>query len=489
MLRRLGPVIVAALLAGSLGTAPATQAATPTLPAAIPALSPRPLVAFSLVVPVSTAPSGLIARAILPKGVACPPLVARTSSGKKVARASRPRVIPGSTNPAFTALRSCEAKMPRNATRAEFGGLPIPSSMPARIDRLAIVGDTGCRIWESYIQDCTSAQDWPYARIAQRIAEDDPDLIVHMGDYFYREETCPEAQADLCANSPGPIPGLPFTDTDYSWLADAIVPMAPLFPVAPILALRGNHEECFRGGNGWFLFFDPSWQSADLCAPVDGVAPTIISDSYAVDLPLRGDRALRLVVVDSSNGSDTSITPSLQPGQRAAYQAGTALAADAGESWLLTHRPITGLVTTEYSPPPPTEWTPWTSMDQAAASYGLLDDYGIVVGSHIHVVESVQIPGLPGQLVVGNGGTLLDSSTGYVIPPHGALADASGQPVDPGLTPYPTASRLWVRAQFGYAIATPGQGSGAWRFSLRSVSGDEFAVCRLRAPDLRCADA
>ncbi|MFM9136244.1 MAG: metallophosphoesterase [bacterium] len=368
MLRRLGPVTTAALLAGSvlagsLGAAPALQAAAPALPGAAhsgSALSPRPLVAFSLVVPRSRAPSGLIARAILPKGVACPPLVARTSSGKEVARASRPRVIPESTSPAFTALRSCEARMPRNATWADFGGLPIPASMPARIDRLAMVGDTGCRIWESWIQDCTSAQDWPYARIAQRIAEDDPDLIVHMGDYFYREETCPEAQADLCANSPGPIPGLPFTDTDYSWLADAIVPMAPLFPVAPILALRGNHEECFRGGNGWFLFFDPSWQSADECAPQGGVAPTVISDSYAVDLPIREDRSLRLVVVDSSNGSDTSITPSLQPAQRAAYEAGAALAADAEEPWLLTHRPLTGLVTTLDSPPPPTEWTPWT---------------------------------------------------------------------------------------------------------------------------------
>lgn len=484
MLPRIGPVM--ALLALSLATPLAASAAPAP---ASPALAPRPLVAFSLVVPSSVAPSGLLARAILPRGVACPPLVAEISDGRKVTRSSRVRDTPGSTSPAFNALRTCEVKIPRDATAVTMGGIGIPAAMPARIDRMAIVGDSGCRIWQSWIQDCTSAQDWPYARIAQRIAQDDPDLIVHMGDFFYREEACPPAQSDLCANSPGPIPGLPFTDTDYSWLADAIVPMAPMFPAAPILALRGNHEECFRGGNGWFLFFDPSWQTADRCAPEGGVAPTVLTDTYAVDLPVRGDRSLRLVVVDSSNGSDTSITPSLQPDQRAAYEAGAALAADAGESWLLTHRPIIGLVTTQYSPPPPTEWTPWTSMDQAAASYGLLDDFGVVIGSHVHVVESVQVPGLPGQFIVGNGGTLLDASSGYAIPPHGQLANASGQPVDPDLTPYPTASRLWVRAQFGYAIATPGRGNGAWRFSIRSVSGDEFAVCRLRAPDLRCADA
>ena len=36
-----------------------------------------------------------------------------------------------------------------------------------------------------------------------------------------------------------------------------IEPMSPMFPVAPIAFLRGNHEDCGRAGNGFFLYLDP----------------------------------------------------------------------------------------------------------------------------------------------------------------------------------------------------------------------------------------
>jgi len=92
-------------------------------------------------------------------------------------------------------------------------------------------------------------------------------------------------------------------------MADAILPMTPLFPVAPQVIVRGNHEACDRGGNGYFLFFDPFKDSSQDCAPLvqnnKRVAPLPrLTPSWSTDLRLHARRTLRLVLVDSAYGSD-----------------------------------------------------------------------------------------------------------------------------------------------------------------------------------------
>ena len=100
----------------------------------------------------------------------------------------------------------------------------------------------------------------------------------------------------------------------------------------------------------------------------------------------------------------------------------------------------------------------------------------MVLSSHIHIAQSVQLPGLPGQLVLGNGGTLLDPAVGYALP---TTAPGAG---------YPAPSWAWVAPRFGYAMATPNAMAGSWRISMRGPAGAQFARCGLKDASLYCVD-
>jgi hypothetical protein len=453
-------------------------------PAVAAPSGPQVIAAYALAAPASEAASGLVARAVVPAGASCPDLtVTRTTGSRVVPMAVRP--TPARTSPAFDAITVCSAPLPGGSSTASIAGVTIPSHLPTGIDRLALLGDTGCRISTSQVQDCASPTAWPLAQLSQSVARARPDAILVNGDFFYREAACPAASQSLCGSSPAPVTGLPFTDSAYGWIADVLLPMAPMLAVAPLVVTRGNHEACFRGGNGYFLLMDPREGTQDTCAPVATdaglvAAATVPSPSYAIDLAIDPDRTLRLAVVDSAGGTDNQVT-SFAALQRPAYEAAARLArpTPGRESWLYTHRPLYALVTTQFARPG-VPFTPWGSLDQTAASVGLLGTYDLVFGSHLHLAQAVQIPGLPPQLVLGNGGTLLDPAVGYPLP-------STGPELAPGQA-YPAPSWAWVGVRFGFAIAEPGGDPGQWRLTMSAPDGSPFARCGLAARQLYCRD-
>ena len=131
----------------------------------------------------------------------------------------------------------------------------------------------------------------------------------------------------------------------------------------------------------------------------------------------------------------------------------------------------------------------WGSADQAEASQGLISVYGLILSSHIHVTEVVNIPQQPPQIVIGNGGSLLDPAMGYETPTYGPLTKTDGTPLTPLAPPYPAPTSTWVDATFGYAIATPNLRDATWRFSQRDQRGLEFARCALSHREVSCASA
>lgn len=474
-------VVIAGVAAPTLaGAAPLTDRAT---------ASRGVLAAYSLVAPVSVAPSGLIARAVLPAGVGCPGLdaVVSTPRGNKSVRVPMKERRPGTTTlNAFGAILVCEAAMPKAARSAAVDGRKIPAAMPQQVNSLAVLGDSGCRIKGGTAQACNDSEAWPLARVARSISRDRPDVVLYLGDYFYREAACPAASNADCGGSPEPLPGAPFTDSAWGWVADVLVPMAPIFATAPVVSLRGNHELCYRGGNGFFLMFDPAFGTADACAPSStGQAPVVYSPTWAVDLPLSKARSLRLVMVDSANGSDTSIDDTIAAAQRPLYEQARQLARGASDAWLLTHRPISGVVTSDYLPNPPGTATTWTSITNTYSSQGLLDRFHLTLSSHLHLLQAVNVPTLPPELVLGNAGTDLDPPTGYSIPAFGPLMNGEGQPLAPDALPIPTATSVdtWVR--YGYALATPAK--SGWTFEMKGVDGTRFATCRTGTGDLVCS--
>lgn len=473
----------AAIIGLTLGALFALVAAPPAR--AIPT-GPAVLAVYTVAAPRSTAVSGLVARAVLPGGLSCPTVDVRLMSGLDRRVPMTPRIPSASTEPAFTAITVCSASLPPGATAASIDGRPIPASMPSAVRRLAMFGDSGCRIQEAWVQDCADPTSWPLARIAHSVAAADPDVILFTGDFFYRESACPPANQEWCGTSPPPLANVPFTDSAYGWLADALVPLSPMLTTAPIVAMRGNHEACSRAGNGYFLLFDPRADSVDTCAPtvIDGVltAPAPVpTDSYAIDLRIAPGRTLRLAVVDSNGGNDVVVSPYADV-QRPAYEQAARLTAPqpGRESWLLTHRPLYGFFSTEFAVPG-LPFSPWSSADQAAAAWGLLGHYDLVVSSHLHQVEAVQLPGLPGQLVIGNGGTALNPAGGYPLPTVGARAGK-------GRT-YPAPEWAWTRSRFGFVLAEPAPEPGAWRLTTRDPEGHVFGRCGVRAREIFCRNA
>lgn len=460
-----------------------TLAFGPAVVASADTPHPGVLAAYSLAAPVGTSPSGLVVRAVVPAGSDCPTLTVRGPGGSTRSLRMAVRPAPANTAPAFDAITVCSRAIPAGVRSASVAGRTVPARLPSTIRRLALLGDSGCRIASWQVQDCVSPAAWPLARLAQSIAADHPDAIVFNGDFFYREAPCPPAAQDLCGSSPPPVDGLPFTDSAYGWLADVLVPMAPMLGAAPLVVTRGNHEACNRAGNGYFLLFDPRAGTQDTCAPVRTgagleAAPTLPTSTYPVDLRVATGRTLRLAVVDSSGGSDTQVT-GFSEVQRPAYEAAARLTAPrpGRESWLVTHRPIYGYVTDQFAVPGQ-PFNPWTSLDQSAAAYGLLDTYALVFGSHAHLAEAVQLPGLPPQLVLGNAGTLLDPVIGYPLP---------SEPLDAGAgRVYPSPRWAWVDVRFGYAIAYPGLALGQWHLSMREADATPFTSCGLNDRRMYC---
>ena len=480
---------VVALAGSSVPIVSAQATSSPAVSPAASAPSRSVVAAYSLIVPSQVAASGLIARAVLPGGVGCPLLDATVKSSKgtkKVRVTMTARRAGDTTRDAFHALLVCEARMPKGATVASVAGRSIPAAIPATVNRIAVFGDSGCRLKGTAIQACNDPQEWPLALNARSMVRDRPDVAIFLGDFFYREAACPAANSALCGGSPAPLSGVPFTDSAWGWVADVFVPMAPLFQALPLHVIRGNHELCTKGGNGYFLFFDPAFGTSQACAPSpEGVAPVVNSPTTSVDLAISGGRTLRLVSVDSSNGVDDAIDDTIAASLRPLYVEADRQARGADEAWLLTHRPITAIVSSTYLPPPPTAATQWTSITNTFASSGLLGGYDLMLSSHVHLAQAVQIPGLPGEIVLGNAGALLEPTTGYGIPEYGPLADAYGVPLTTVVPQIPTATAITTWVRYGYALATPAK--SGWTFEMKGVDGTRFATCRTGTGNLVCS--
>ena len=195
---------------------------------------------------VALGPGGSIVVRHLTRDASCP--VLRTES-KEIPLQAR---IDHDDRPEFE-IRICEAVLDRSIRSAEILGqrLALPKSTP---ERIVIIGDTGCRVktkkgTADWIQNCSDPEAWPFRKISEAAARLNPDLVIHTGDYLYRESACPGG-AKGCESFPS-------GDTYASWNADFLTPARSLLTLAPWIFVRGNHESCTRAGEGFFRLLDP----------------------------------------------------------------------------------------------------------------------------------------------------------------------------------------------------------------------------------------
>jgi hypothetical protein len=381
--------------------------------------------------------SGAEARAV-EQGGDCPTLHV---NGK-----TRPMRLRAGPDDAFT-NRVCEAPLPAGARAASIQGqaLALPKARPMR---LVILGDSGCRLKDKVVQDCNDpVAGWPFAKVAHLAAAQKPDLVIHVGDYYYRETPCPDGDK-RCTGSP-------YGDRWASWKTELFDPAAPLLAAAPWVFARGNHEDCQRGGKGWFRLLDAHAQPRTCPAG---------SDTFLV--PIGG---ASLGVVDTADPDDTKP----QPANAAAFARNLAPLAAAKEPvWIVTHRPV---------------WEIYRQGDRLfdtganVNQRGVVKDRGLagvtlILAGHIHTFLSIDAAGQhPAELVVGTGGDLLDSDKAKSI----TTADIALDGAPPAKT--------FGMDRFGYFVFD--RKGEAWEGAFHDLSDKVVARCRLAAGRLTCEAA
>ena len=200
-------------------------------------------------------------------------------------RGDMPDAVRAAANANFPLICSA-ADSARERQRRTVSGtaLPVPVANPQRI---LVLGDTGCRLKGAVLQACNDPAKWPFPEVAAAAASLKPDLVIHLGDYLYRESACPAGNLG-CAGSP-------WGDNWTSWQADFFTPAAPLLAAAPIVLARGNHEDCKRAGPGWMRLQGPA--AFDQRAPCATHQPL-----YTVDLG-----GLTLAVLDDAVSDETDL--------------------------------------------------------------------------------------------------------------------------------------------------------------------------------------
>ena len=451
--------------------------------------------AYSVLAPTSASPSQLIVRTVQPAGDACPSLTA-TISGSEVNLPLSERPAPSNTGSSFSSVIVCELAVPSNAessgTVTFTGGATttVPTAVQT-VSSLAVIGDTGCRLVDNIQQECDSDKQWPLRIFAKQIAQARPQAVVHLGDYLYNEWPCEDAK--VCGDVPRVTEGKPYLDSDVSFEYSFLAPFSAVFPVSPILPLRGSQESCNVDGISYFYFLDPHLGTSQSCDPQGNKAPVTMMQPYAVDLTTDQATTLRLVAVDSTYANDQFVD-SWATKMRPKFKKAEVLAQavpEPGSAWLLSHRPVFAVRSTvqcgdlrcePFSRDPNVSM--WISADTAAASYGTLKPYSAIVSAHVHVTQATQVPGAPAQIVLGAGGTSLSPKSGYEKPKFGVLATGQGQAMHPTFRPYPTVKQWTTKVAFSYAMAEPRE--NGWALQAKGVRDKNIARCNLVGRTIKC---
>ncbi|MCG6902208.1 MAG: metallophosphoesterase [Rhodobacter sp.] len=350
--------------------------------------------------------------------------------------------------------------------------------------RMVTLGDTGCRgrmavdSHSRFYQDCDS---WALPDLARNAASEDPDLVVHVGDFRYFWEP----------HRDNPVS----PDTWPYWMTDFFSAAQPLLLAAPWVFSRGNHEVCDPGwyGTGWhYLFGSDARDAKTLPAQACPFSPVPM---WTLDVAPGGNTAgpavHRFVIIDSARSSQTSLTTDFQ----------TALGLTNPDSvWWVSHVPAFNLL--EYADC--RGCTPGYHLGDTNVQFALrtatrnitLCDPtrrnapaclpSTLLLGHQHLFQQIEFFGenatsgayvFPQSYIVGHGGTRIDSSglsgspctfAGFDL---GQVTDSAGQETARAYN-----GVVHSASDFGYVVwtrsaATLAEPSG-WRAETRDAAGN-----------------
>ena len=428
-----------------------------------------------------------IARAIMPQDVAqdaraevgdaCPEITIDGITQRMLVRApaatlaQRPTASDSaSSKPSVFAVTVCEFPLPHHVTRAAIGATPLrlPKAEPQRI---VVIGDTGCRmkLADSAWQACLDRKEWPFRTIADAAAAMAPDMVIHVGDYHYRENACP-------ANIPG-CQGSPWGYGWDTWQADLFEPAAKLLAAAPWVVARGNHEECRRAGQGWFRLLDvrPFAESRSCNDPNNDLIGNF-TPPYSV--PLAAD--LQLILFDSAVAGSGPLDPS-KPRDAHTYNqylqhfaTVDALAAKPSvNSFFVNHHPILAYSVYDNQALQGGNRALQSVMKSNHPQTYYPGAVQLALHGHVHLFEAISFSSNhPATIVSGIGGDELST----VLP--------DPFPIHIGPAPGVTLESITHGNDFGFVVMDKLQ--SGWQISAHDVHGTRKATCVLTGSKLRC---
>jgi hypothetical protein len=345
----------------------------------------------------------------------------------------------------------CALAVPQGARSLTIDGTTVvlPVADPQRI---LVLGDTGCRIKDTALQACNDPKSWPFPGLANAAAAQKPDLVLHLGDYLYRESPCPVTFAGCT--------GSPWGDNWLSWDADFFTPAASLLAAAPWIIVRGNHEDCSRAGPGFLRLLGPS--AYDPSAPCNSHLPI-----YTV--PVSNEI---VAVMDSSGAPDTSVDPAQLPLFQKDFEALKAMAnpGSGRELWLASHRPIWGAISFMGAPAGGN-----ATMIKAAGDLSAFNAISLMLSGHIHTFEAITyVDKIPPQIVAGHGGDNLDVTPADL---RGTVFQGdSGVDVKTGFSV----------GGFGFLMLTRVPGNAGWTIELFDSDGHQIKQCAYQERSIFC---
>ncbi len=335
------------------------------------------------------------------------------------------------------AILVCAAAVPKDAKSVSINDVPL--SLPvADPKRILLIGDTGCRLKGKVTQACNDIAAWPF-RIGSDIgAELKPDLVIHVGDFHYREGSCP-IDTKGCA-------GTPFGDNWDVWRADFFSPAESLLNAAPWIFVRGNHEECDRGGKGWSRTLDP-YTFADASGCLGPGQP------FTVDLG-----AEQIYVMDVATADDSKVNEKQAAFYKQQFEATSKLADK--PIWMAFHRPIWSAIEVSNGA------VEGDNKTLAVAALGSMSkNVQAILSGHQHTFSVLTYEAdLPIQIVTGHGGDNLD-----VTAPRNPIGmKINGQTVTGG---------IGVPGVFGFSMLE--RGDTGWSITDYDIHGSKLAKCAL----------
>ncbi|MDB1135432.1 metallophosphoesterase [Candidatus Anaplasma sp. TIGMIC] len=296
----------------------------------------------------------------------------------------------------------CEVVLPPSSRKRvmEIRGRSVPdlqgrSGLIPRHVKVAFIGDTGCRVTQTHLQNCKSRSEWPLRDVLQGVAASGSDFVVHVGDYVYREEEC--SDDSKCDK------GI-YGDKSATWAMDLLEPLQTISDKLPFVFVRGNHEDCSRAHSGWFRYIDAFPMPAIGQKCEDVTSPWLISLSrwnmggdefYVMDSASTPDEVTKEHNVDIAH-------------YREMFSSGFGGVGEVSRLWLLTHKPL---------------WAYSSRMGKPyygdffqvlALGPAVMQRFTGVISGHVHAGQLLQVS-VPDGSVLSDGGSVRHQASGHII--------------------------------------------------------------------------